>query len=169
VAKAGAGSRLELWSGGQTGVDRAALDVARELGIPIGGWVPRGRLAEDGRVPERYEGLREADAADYALRTRLNVEDTDATLVLRIGEAAGGTRTTLDTARRLRRPVLDIDLDRHGVADAAASVRVWLERLRATRSGIRLNVAGPRASQAPRGYDRAREVLRLALAAYAAA
>jgi hypothetical protein len=160
---------LELWSGGQTGVDRAALDVALELGIPIGGWLPRGRLAEDGRVPERYEGLREADAADYALRTRLNVEDTDATLVLRIGVATGGTRSTLDTARRLRRPVLDIDLERHGAADAAASVRAWLDGLRTTRSGIRLNVAGPRASQAPRVYARACEVLRLALAAYAAA
>ena len=64
--------QLEVWSGGQTGVDRAALDVAMELGIPIGGWVPRGRSAEDTLVPARYQQLREADSAEYAVRTRLN-------------------------------------------------------------------------------------------------
>lgn len=160
--------RLELWSGGQTGVDRAALDVALELGIPIGGWVPRGRLAEDGRIPARYQGLREAEAADYAVRTRRNVEDSDATLVLRMGAAAGGTGATLDIARRLRRPVLDIDLEHRSVADAAESVRAWLEQLGGARSGLRVNVAGPRASQAPRVYARTREVLHLALAAYGA-
>lgn len=159
--------QLEVWSGGQTGVDRAALDVALALGLPIGGWVPRGRLAEDGVVPDRYEGLREADSPDYAVRTRLNVRDTDATLVLRAGVAAGGTAATLEAARRLRRPLLDIDLDRQPVADAAAAVSAWLEELLAARPSMRLNVAGPRASQAPSGYERTRDVLRIALAAHA--
>src|SRR5262245_28634364 len=64
-------------SGGQTGDDRAALDVALEQGIEIGGWVPKGRVAEDGTIPERYVALQEATSADPAVRTRLNVRDSD--------------------------------------------------------------------------------------------
>ncbi len=161
--------QLEVWSGGQTGVDRAALDVAIELGLPIGGWVPRGRLAEDGLVPACYEHLREADSSDYAVRTRLNVQDADATLVLRVGIATGGTLATLEAARRLQRPLLDVDLDRKDPTDAAAAVSSWLEGLFGTRSSIRINVAGPRASQAPTIYALAQEILRLALVSYAAA
>ena len=67
-------------SGGQTGADRAALEVARELGLATGGWVPRGRLAEDGVIPERYEGLRETASEDVACRTKRNVRDADATV-----------------------------------------------------------------------------------------
>lgn len=160
--------QLEVWSGGQSGVDRAALDVAIELGLPIGGWVPRGRFAEDGVLPARYEQLRETDSADYAVRTRLNVQDADATLVLRLGIATGGTLATLDAARRLQRPLLDIDLERHEAADAAAAVSSWLEGLFATRTSIRMNVAGPRASQAPMVYQLTQRALRLALASYAA-
>ena len=162
------GPRLEIWSGGQTGVDRSALDVALELGLPLGGWVPRGRLAEDGVVPSRYESLREADSPDYAERTRLNVRDADATLVLAMGAATGGTAFTLEEARRVGRPVLEIDLSAESTSEAAVRVRAWLESLVATRSFVRLNVAGPRASQAPGVYARARQTLRDALAAYAA-
>jgi len=160
--------QLEVWSGGQTGVDRAALDVAVELGLPIGGWVPRGRLAEDGFVPARYGPLREADSPHYADRSRLNVEHTDATLVLRVGSAAGGTLATLEEARRLQRPTLDIDLGRYSPVEAADAVKSWLKDLFAARSSIRLNVAGPRASQAPSAYALAQAALRLALNSYAA-
>jgi hypothetical protein len=139
-----------------------------EFGLPIGGWVPRGRLAEDGLVPARYEQLREADSADYVVRTRLNVQDADATLVLRLGIATGGTLATLEAARHLERPLLDIDLDRQQARDAAAAVSSWLDGLLATRSSIRVNVAGPRASQAPLVYELAHETLRLALVSYAA-
>ncbi len=66
----------EIWSGGQTGVDRAALDVGRDLGIATCGWIPRGRLAEDGIIPDRYAGLRETESPDYAERTTRNVRDT---------------------------------------------------------------------------------------------
>lgn len=156
--------RLEVWSGGQTGVDRAALDVALELGLPIGGWVPRGRRAEDGLVPARYARLRETDSPDYAVRTHLNVQDTDATLVLSVGIPAGGTRATADAARRLQRPLLEIDLERQDGAEAATAVRAWLEHLVAARSPIRINVAGPRGSHAPVGYALAYEMLRRALA-----
>jgi uncharacterized protein len=160
---------LEVWSGGQGGVDRAALDVALELGLPLGGWVPRGRLAEDGPVPARYAQLREADSSDYAVRTRLNVQESDATVVLRVGRAAGGTLGTVNAARRLHRPLLEIDLDREAPREAAAAIRGWLEGLLPGPRAIRLNVAGPRASEAPRSYALARETLRLALAAYAPA
>ncbi len=159
--------QLEVWSGGQTGVDRAALDVAMELGLAIGGWLPRGRSAEDGPVPARYQQLREADSADSAARTRLNVQDSDATLVLRVGIATGGTLATLDAAQRLQRPLLDIDLERQHAPAAAAAVSSWLEGLFAAQPAVRINVAGPRASQAPTVYALARETLRLALASYA--
>ena len=156
--------RLEVWSGAQTGVDRAALDAALDRGIPIGGWVPRGRLAEDGQVPARYGQLREAESPGYATRTRLNVQDTDATLVLRMGPATGGTLETMETAHRLGRPMLDIDLEITEPAAAARIVVQWLEGLFTARSLLRLNFAGPRASQAPTCYARAKGVLELVFA-----
>lgn len=156
--------RLEVWSGGQTGVDRAALDVALDRGLPIGGWVPRGRLAEDGQVPARYGQLREAETPEYATRTRLNVQDTDATLVLRMGAATGGTLETMEAARGFGRPLLEIDLEATDPAGAARTVIPWLEGFFTIRSSLRLNVAGPRASHAPTSYARARAVLELVFA-----
>jgi hypothetical protein len=150
---------LEVWSGGQTGVDRAALDAALTLGLPIGGWVPRGRLAEDGQVPARYDQLQEAESPDYSARTRLNVRDTDATLVFKVGAATGGTLETIEIAHGLERPLLVIDLEAIDAGSAARGVIQWLDGLFAARSLLRLNVAGPRASQAPLGYARARALL----------
>lgn len=152
---------LEIWSGGQTGVDRAALDAARELGLAIGGWIPAGRLAEDGEVPAQYAELRELAGGDYATRTRRNVDDADATLILRWGPAAGGTRETIECAHRAGRPCLEVDLCAAGTDTGAESIRHWIASLGTLR---RLNVAGPRASQAPLAYEAARAVLRAALA-----
>lgn len=129
-------------SGGQTGVDRAALDVALTLGLATGGWVPRGRLAEDGVIPDRYAGLREAPSPNPAVRTALNVRDSDATLILARGRLTGGSRLTLDEARRRGRPVLHLDLAELGLEAAAGRLRAWLEAL----DPAILNVAGPRAS-----------------------
>ena len=126
--------------------------------------MPRGRLAEDGQVPARYSLLREADAPEYATRTRLNVQDTDATLVLRMGPATGGTLETMETARGVGRPLLEIDLEATDPAEAASSVMPWLEALFTTRSSLRLNVAGPRLSQAPTSYARAKPVLEMVFA-----
>jgi len=128
-------------SGGQTGVDRAALDVALELGIPCGGWCPRGRRAEDGAIPPHYP-LRETPGAAYSQRTEWNVRDSDATLVLCVGAADGGTRLTLRLARRLRRPYRQVDLESGADLDA---LRGWLERGHYQT----LNVAGPRESRRP--------------------
>jgi predicted Rossmann-fold nucleotide-binding protein len=151
---------LEIWSGGQTGVDRAALDAALELGYATGGWIPKGRRAEDGAVPLTYAVLREAVTADYDERTRLNVRDTDATLVMSWGEPGGGTRETSRIARELGRPLLITDLEAADAATIAGQVRDWLASLGQVD---RLNVAGPRASHAPLAYERAREALMMVL------
>ncbi len=136
-------------SGGQTGVDRAALDAARAAGIACGGWCPAGRHAEDGTIADLYP-LRETRSRSYGVRTRLNVRDSDATLVLTDGPPHGGTRTTVDVARAMEKPVLVIDLAADA-ADAAGNIvrlRAWV-----AEEGVRvLNVAGPRESQCPGIY-----------------
>lgn len=138
-------------SGGQTGVDRAALDAARESGLALGGWCPRGRRAEDGCVPEAYP-LKETRTADYRERTRRNVLAADATLVLTRGRPSGGTACALAAARRAHRPCLVVDLDH---APAIETVRGWLA---AHRVEV-LNVAGPRESRQPGIYAQARAFL----------
>jgi hypothetical protein len=126
-------------SGGQTGVDRAALDVALALGILCGGWCPAGRRAEDGRIDPRYP-LRETPSADYPQRTEWNVRDSDGTLVLTRGRPSGGTAFTIVLARRYGRPLLVLDLERD--PDPAEAQR-WAE----TKKIAVLNVAGPREGQ----------------------
>jgi len=140
-------------SGGQTGVDRAALDVALELGIPCGGWCPRGRQAEDGIIDSRYP-LKETESPDYAMRTQRNVNDSDATLVLTLGPPDGGTAITIAQAERRRTPCLVLDL---GSGERGDAVAAWLARHRPSR----LNVAGPRESEAPGIYTATRSLLRI--------
>jgi len=152
---------LRVVSGGQTGVDRAALDAARGLGVPCGGWCPRGRLAEDGTIDPGYP-LRETPSGDYDQRTLWNVRDAEATLVLHVGKMTGGTAYTAACAREMGRELLAVDL----TSDPdAAEVAAWVGRHRMTT----LNVAGPRESGSPGVYDRARAflegVLRLLLEA----
>ena len=146
-------------SGGQTGADRAALDFALENGIPIGGWVPHGRLAEDGPIPDAYRGLRESASADPGVRTALNVRDSDATLIVSHGPLVGGSLLTLQEAERIGRPVLHLDLDRRSPASAGEALRRWLAEVEPSV----LNVAGPRASEDPRIAFATRAVLRAAL------
>lgn len=136
---------MRIVSGGQTGVDRAALDVALALGLPCGGFCPRGRRAEDGKIPERYP-LTELASAAYAARTRANVEAADATLVLVRDEPAGGTKLTVQWCLRLGKPVLVVRPHEEGALPAA------LHWLLTTKPAV-LNVAGPRASQWPEGYQ----------------
>ncbi len=128
-------------SGGQTGVDRAALDVARTLGMAHGGWCPAGRRAEDGPIPQCYS-LRETPGAGYAQRTLWNVRDSDATLVLVLGAYGGGTGLTVRAARFSGKPCMVVDLQQITLPGAVAD---WL-RERRVRT---LNVAGPRESQRP--------------------
>ncbi len=128
-------------SGGQTGVDRGALDAAAAAGIGHGGWCPKGRRAENGRIPADYR-LSETPSLRYAERTEWNVRDSDGTLVLSRGPIRGGTRLTVKLARRYCRPSLVVELD--GTQDAAAVAR-WI---RESNIGV-LNVAGPRESSHP--------------------
>jgi hypothetical protein len=142
-------------SGGQTGVDRAALDVALELGIACRGWCPKGRLAEDGPIPARYP-LRETPSSVYAQRTLWNVRDSDGTLLLTRATPRGGSAFTLRCARRLRRPLLLVDLS---LLPDPAALRAWAES-----EGVgTLNVAGPRESTSPGMYGDAAAFLRAAL------
>jgi putative molybdenum carrier protein len=131
----------KIVSGGQTGVDRGALDFALDAGIPCGGWCPAGRKAEDGRIPRRYP-LKPTPTAEHSERTERNVLDSDATLVLTRGEPAGGTALTIRLARRHRKPCLVIDMDHH------VNPTLIGEWCRAQNVRI-LNIAGPRESNAP--------------------
>lgn len=147
-------------SGGQTGADRAALDFALAHGFEVGGWVPKGRLAEDGAIPERYTGLLETASAESAVRSARNVRDSDATLILSHGPLTGGSLLTLHEATRAGKPVLHLDLDQVATVETAALVlRGWL----AGTGPSTLNVAGPRASKDSRIAEATREVLEAAL------
>jgi len=139
-------------SGGQTGVDRAALDAALSLGIACGGWCPRGRLAEDGPISARYP-LEETESSDYAERTERNVADASATLILASGSLSSGTALTRDIASRLGKPVLVVDLDRDFGVNA--ELTTWLQQ----HGEATLNVAGPRESSAPGTYRKALALL----------
>ena len=128
-------------SGGQTGVDQGALEVALGQGMACGGWCPRGRRTEAGVMAARYP-LRETDSEDYRVRTEWNVRDSDATLILNQGALQGGTALTVRLAERLGRPCLVVDLDQP--FDSVA-ILAWLQRHQVRV----LNVAGPRESGRP--------------------
>jgi len=99
----------KIISGGQTGAEQAALDVAIELNIPHGGWVPKGRKTENGRLPDKYH-LKEISSINYPQRTELNVLDSDGTLVISYGDLTGGPALARGLAKKHRRPCLHIDL-----------------------------------------------------------
>ncbi|MBV9109806.1 MAG: putative molybdenum carrier protein [Gemmatimonadetes bacterium] len=146
---------MKIVSGGQAGVDRAALDVALELGIPCAGWCPAGRWAEDGPIDARYP-LVATPSADPAERTEWNVRDSDATLLLTSGGESPGTALTREIARRLGKPVYVLHA---GSLEDVGMFRRWLQV-----AGVRtLNVAGPRESESPGIYAEAMRVLRALL------
>jgi hypothetical protein len=150
----------KILSGGQTGADRAALDAALELGIPIGGHVPRGRKDENGdALPNRYANMQETDSDDVNVRTELNVQNSDATLIFSHGALFGGSEYTQRMARRHGKPCLHVDLDKYDADQAVLLVRGWLAD---TRPRV-LHFAGPRASDDREIYPEVTRVLAGAL------
>ncbi len=142
---------LRIVSGGQTGVDRAALDAAVCAGLAIGGWCPRNRRAEDGIIPARYP-LTETPSGTYAERTEWNVRDSDATLIVGSLGDSRGTAQTREFARQYGRPCLELEPEQHAKVDTIVD---WMrsENIRV------LNVAGPRESERPGIYEQARSLL----------
>lgn len=174
---------LKVISGGQTGVDRGALDAALVLQVECGGWCPAGRLAEDGPIPKRYPVMELANAG-YAERTARNVADSDGTLVISNGVLLGGTRETVDRCVELGEPHLVIDCAITTVHEAIVAATEFVRNLSSrgqardlthpdyatgrsrgcsssTQLGMTtiLNVAGPRASQWPEGHKTARRIV----------
>lgn len=146
-------------SGGQTGVDRAAFDVALDLHIPCGGWVPKGRLDECGIIPSRYPNLREAESPEPNVRTELNVRDSDATLILTQGELNGGSEYTVQKAIELDKPFFHIDLEKISENSAIDEITAWLKEFKPQV----LNIAGPRHSEDDTIYSHAKSILKKVL------
>jgi hypothetical protein len=148
---------MKLISGGQSGVDRAVLDVAVERGIDYGGWCPKGGWAED--LPEppgllaKYPNLKATPLADPAQRTGWNVRDADACMiVIAVGGLAvsKGTALAEELAHRYRKPLLIVDLENRESAEHAA---LWLRvQQRRVGAALALAIGGPRESEAPGIY-----------------
>ena len=135
----------KIVSGGQTGADQGGLNAAITLGISHGGWCPKGRLAENGTIPEKYQ-LTETSSSSYLRRTELNVKESDATLVFCYGQPLGGTKRTIEFAIRHSKPVLVVDF-RHSLEENLYRVERWFSSL--CVEDIILNIAGSRASKTP--------------------
>lgn len=132
----------KIISGAQTGVDRAALDIAMEMGIPAGGYCPQGRKAEDGRIPDRYP-VTELPTPDYSARTEMNVRESDGTLILNMGMLSGGTGLTFELAAMHGKPCIVVQLDFPDREPGQVVSWIRENRIRV------LNVAGPRESKMP--------------------
>jgi len=149
----------KIVSGGQTGADRGGLDAAIEVGIPHGGWCPKGRFAEDGKIPDKYN-QEELYSRFYAHRTEQNVIDSDATVIFTYGLPQGGSKRTLQFAKQHDKPSLWVDMNLENSV-AAENVLVWLNNLR--NSQITLNVAGSRGSSHPELQKRVCEIIKSVL------
>lgn len=145
----------KIISGGQTGADRAAFDFALEKGIGIGGFIPKKRLAEDGKIPEKYTNLQETESEDSARRTALNVKNSDATLILSNGELKGGSKLTAEFAGKYQKPFMHVDLSILRMDETVKEIRKWLDAIECKT----LNVAGARASEDAEIYERTKEFL----------
>lgn len=137
----------KIISGGQTGADRAALDVAIKLGIPHGGWIPKGRITEEGPLPERYR-MQEMPTESYSDRTEKNVIDSDGTLIVCRGQPTGGSDYTREMALKHKKQLLHVDLNQTSSFDAASLISSWIKLYQVKT----LNVAGPSASKDPNVY-----------------
>ncbi len=147
---------MKIISGGQTGVDRAALDVALKHGIECGGWCPAGRLDEFGRIPDRYP-LQELEVGGFTERTLQNVKDSDGIVIIYPGKLGGGTEQTVRFCVEQQRPHELIDASKISAEDAAKLISDFVHKHKIEI----LNVAGPRQSEWSEGYDYASRTLDL--------
>lgn len=145
-------------SGGQTGVDRAGLDAAIELGIEHGGYAPKGRKAEDGQIPAIYN-MEELTKGGFPTRTKKNIESSDGTVIFCQGKPSTGTKLTVDHSEAIQKPFLVVDLDAVITPTAIRMIQDWV-----AKENIQiLNVAGPRQSKAPMVAMMAKKILLTAL------
>ncbi len=144
----------KIISGGQTGADQAAIDLAIKLGIPYGGWLPKGRKTEKGPLPDKYL-LQELPDRSYSKRTYKNVIASDGTLILSHGKLSGGSELTRITAKKNDRPCLHIDLNKTIAFKAAEQIKNWIETYKIEV----LNIAGPRESNDPKIYKAVCDIL----------
>ncbi|MBN2615162.1 MAG: putative molybdenum carrier protein [Bacteroidales bacterium] len=144
---------LKINSGGQTGVDRAALDFALEYKIPCGGWCPKGRIAEDGIIDPKYP-LQEAGSSDPVVRTRLNVDDSDAVLVFVDEKMDEGTIAAVDYAQEKEKPLFVVYLQMN-LADQEEGLDQFVDEYRVHR----VNIVGSRESNSPGIYHKTRYFL----------
>ena len=136
----------KIVSGGQTGVDQGALQACQWIDFPYGGWVPKGRLTEVGPLPDTFKGMQEHPSADYLKRTEANVVDSDATLVMTSGKPTGGSKRTIEFAKKHGRPWHHLDMGKPMDEEVRETV-AWLRE--ACPDGCVLNVAGTRESKKP--------------------
>ena len=141
----------KIVSGGQTGADQGALGACLRKKFPYGGWVPKGRRTEKGKVPARYRKMRQHGSRHYPPRTEKNVVDSDGTVIFTYGKPDGGSLLTIAFAKQHGKPCLKVDLNRPHEAAVAKVVR-WARRN--LPDAAVLNVAGSRRSKAP-GIHRA--------------
>ena len=144
----------KIINGGQTGVDRGALDACLTNQFPCGGWCPKDRLAEDGKIDLKYP-LCETNDRNYGTRTRKNVQDSDGTLIISPVKLAGGTMLTYQNAKKLNKPVLIVTPDKSGHEEIITTILLWLNK-----NQIRiLNVAGPRESEWNQGFFKSYQII----------
>ena len=145
----------KIISGSQTGVNRAALDVAIEKGIPCGGWCPNGRQAEDGVLNKKYP-LEESKSTDDRIATELNIGESDGTLILTWGRPTGGTALSQIVAKRRFKHLFVVDIKKtYDDAKAAKEILKWIESCNIEV----LNIVGPRESRCPGIYNDARSII----------
>ncbi|WP_020585461.1 putative molybdenum carrier protein [Desulfobacter curvatus] len=143
----------KIISGAQTGADRAGIDAAIESGVEYGGWIPKGRKAEDGTVPEKYTELTEVPRGGYPKRTEQNVIDFDGTIIFTYGKLTTGSALTKKFAVQHKKPFLHIDLDT--ALKPSSTIKAWIQE-----NNIQvLNVAGRSASKSPGIYEHVKGII----------
>lgn len=143
---------LIIISGGQTGVDRAALDFAMEHNIMHGGFCPTGRIAEDEKIPDHYS-LIEIPESTYSYRTKLNIFQSDGTLIVFSKEIMGGTLYTFKVCLEAETPVflVDINIDNKNIKP----INKWLKEYKVNI----INIAGSRESECPGIFNHTKYLL----------